>query len=261
MVNETDNIDLSVPNQVNLEVLNANTIKVNRIFRFAYSTEMQNYLIKKFRLYTYYQIDSLSPFAYAKVIEKLSGRISLKNTSNNFIDLTVKDRDRHMPAAMANEIAAKLNIINEAFIKRQLKKKIGLYEELYLDIKKDMERNQDKMNSLIANFSALINSLEKNKVQTENLKYALIDLSNSLNSRRDEMIKTRQFFEIILKTLEKEPLETITVVNRALPDHHSNVLKFILISLGAAIWMFCLMIVLLYAYLKHQKYIQLIFKG
>lgn len=261
IVNETDVIDLSVPTQVNLDILNQNAVTVNRIFRFAYSSEMQNYLIKKFHLYTYYQVDSSKKFAYAKVIEKLSKRISLKKTDINFIELTIKDRDRYMPAAIANDIVHKLNSINESFIKKQLRKKIILYEALYLDIKKDLEQNQDKMNNLIANFSVLITSLEKNKVQAESLKYALLDLSNSVKEKRDEMIKTRQFFEIILKTLDKESFETITVVNSALPDHHSNVLKFILISLGAAIWGFCLMVVLLYAFIKYQKYIHLIFNG
>ncbi|MFI5219571.1 MAG: hypothetical protein ACHQNT_08780, partial [Bacteroidia bacterium] len=123
----------------------------------------------------------------------------------------------------------------------------------------DLEQSQDKMSVLISNFGGLIGSLEKNKVQVENLKYALLDLSNSIKNKRDEMIKTRQFFEIILKTLDKEPLETITVVKQALPDHHSKISLFLLVSFGASVWCFCLMVVMLYAFIKYQKYIRLIF--
>ncbi len=259
IVNSTDAIELNVPDQVSLETLNENAVIANRIFRLAYSTEMQNYLIKKFHLYSYYKVDSLSDFAFARLSEKLSKRISLTKTDINFIELTVKDRDRVMPATMANEIASKLNSINEVYVKKQLKRKIAMYEALYVDIQKDLEQSQDKMGVLISNFGVLISSLEKNKVQVENLKYALLDLSNSIKNKRDEMIKTRQFFEIILKTLDKEPLETISVVKRALPDHHSKIPIFLGISFGASVWCFCLMVLMLYAFIKYQKYIRLIF--
>ena len=85
---------------------------------------MLTYLIQKYRLYPYYQIDSTSQFAYAKVVSRLSENIKLKKTDFNVIEITVRDKDRYPPIACATgvnhekgaRLARNLHIILQLFL-------------------------------------------------------------------------------------------------------------------------------------------------
>src|ERR1051325_4789339 len=75
IVNETDANDLNGPSQFIGDFINSNALSVNRIYKFTYSTEMMNHLIKKFNLYEYYGINQSVQFAYSKIVALLSNRI------------------------------------------------------------------------------------------------------------------------------------------------------------------------------------------
>src|SRR6185436_3561476 len=80
IVNETNVTDLTGPSQFIGDYVNTNPSSVNRLFKLVYSSEMMNHLIKKFRLYEYYQVKEGSEFAYEKLVAKLAGRISMKKS-------------------------------------------------------------------------------------------------------------------------------------------------------------------------------------
>ncbi|MEO5571862.1 MAG: hypothetical protein ABIT08_13285 [Bacteroidia bacterium] len=260
IVNETDVTDLNGPSQFIGDFINTNASSVNRIFKFAYSSEMMDHLIKKFNLYKYYQIDPTQTFAYEKVISTLSNRIHLHKSEPTTIVITVTDRDRFQAASIANEIALMLNTINENYLKKQLKRKVALYEGIYLNVTKELDQHENQMIKILDSYKSIINTLEKNKGDVESMKYALIDLTTSLKSKREELIKVKQTYALLLETFNKEHLETITIINTALPDHTSNTNSILIVSFVFALIAVCSMIVVINIYLTNKKYVDLIFK-
>ncbi len=260
IVNETDVTDRNGPTQFVDDFINSTAPSVNRLFKFAYSSEMVNHLIKKFNLYTYYQIDPSQTFAYEKLVTLLCGRINLRKSEQNIIEITVTDKDRFQAASMANEIAQMLSTINEAYLKKQLKRKIVLYEGIYSSFKNDLDQHENKMLKILDNYKSLMTSLEENKMNVENVKHEFTDLINGLKNKTEELIKIKQRYVIMLETVNKEHLETITIINIALPDYRSNTFYILIMSVMIALITGCIMVVLLNVYLTHKKYIELIFK-
>ncbi|MEP7167810.1 MAG: hypothetical protein ABI855_00410 [Bacteroidota bacterium] len=260
IVNATNVTDLSGPSQFIGDFVNSNSTTVNRLFKFAYSSEMMDHLIKQFRLYEYYQINASSEFAYGKVVSQLSKRIKLIKSDENVIEIVVTDRDRFQAASIANEVAAMLNKINENYIKNQLRRKLTLYEAIYVDVKNELDLHEDKMGHIVDGYNNIINTLAKNKVNVDALKYSLVELSNSLKSKRDELAKMKQLYSILLNTLDKEHMETITIINIAMPDYHSNTNTILIGSFFFSLLSACGMILFLNVYLTHKKTIDLIFK-
>jgi capsular polysaccharide biosynthesis protein len=260
IVNETNITDLTGPSQFIGDFVNTNASSVNRLFKFAYSSEMMNYLITKFHLYEYYKIDPASEFAYTKVVEKFSTRISLAKTEQNVIEITVTDVDRYQAASMANEMAYMLNRINDNYIKSQLRRKIALYGAIYTDVKTELEEHENKMSQLLDEYRGIIKTFEKNKMDVESLNYSLIELWHSLQSKKDEWVKMKQIYSTMLNTLEKEHLDTITIINIAQPDYHSNTVEIFVGSFFFSLLAVCVIILLLNFYLKNKEIIDLLFK-
>jgi capsular polysaccharide biosynthesis protein len=259
IVNETDMSDMSGPSEFKSNIINSYAINVNRILLFAHSSQMTDHLIKKYRLYLYYQIDPKSKFAHEKLVNRLTNNIRLKKSEFNIVGVTVRDRDRVMASSMANEIVTMINTINEAYLKTQLRRKIVLYQALYLDMQKGLAHEEDKILNIIESYKGLINSLEKNKIQTEGLRYSLNDLVNSIKNKKEEIVNMQQLNFVLLQTIDKEHLETLTVINWALPDYRSNVLSFLAVSFGITILFFFSMILLLNSYFTYRKQIYFLF--
>ena len=262
IVNETDITDLTGPSQFMKDFVNTNDASVNRLFRFAYSSEMMNYLIKKFRLYDYYQIDKSSEFAYERIVEKFSTRIKLKKTEENIIEITVTDLDRYQAAAIANEMAYKLNLINENYVKSQLRRKISLYGTIYADVKQELEADEKRMLPILDKYKDLITIFEKNKTDYEaaNMKYSVIEMSRNLQNKREELIKTKQIYSTLLNTMEKEHIDTITIINIAQPDFHTNTLEIVVGSFFFSLMAICALILFLNFYVTHKENINILFR-
>jgi len=260
IVNETNVTDLTGPSQFIGDFVNTNPSSVNRLFKLVYSSEMMTHLIKKFRLYEYYQIKEGSEFAYEKLVAKLAGRINLKKSDQYVIDITVTDKDRFQAASIANEISLRLNTLNENYIKSQLRRKVTIYEAIYAEVQKDLDNHENKMIEILKEYNGVILAIEKNKADVTNLKYSLIELSNSLKNKREELAKMKQLYSVYLNTLNKEHLETITIINFALPDYHSNTSTILIGSLAFALFSTCVMILMLNVYITHKKTIDLLFK-
>ena len=259
IVNESDESDVNVSGQFNTDYFNKKDVNVNRLYRFAFSSEMEDFLIKKFDLYTYYQINPKEQLAYSRVVDRLAHSIRIQKTDPNIIQLTITDRDRFLPAAMANDFMTELNKINERYIKSQLRKKLVLYQALYLDSKNEVEQHELKIAQLLDNFKSVINSLDKNNADVNALKYALLDLSDSFKTKRDEMTKMKQMYSVMSQTLEKESLETITIINLAVPDYHSKIFQITMICLFLALIADCILVLWLNFYLSNLEYFQFFF--
>lgn len=260
IVNETDIYDYrNSKEDAKGNLVNDNVVNVNRIFLFAHSSEMMNHLIKKYRLFQYYQVDSTAPFAYARLVNRLSGNIHLMKKDFNIIEITVSDRDRVLPATMANEIVTKLNSINESYVKLQLKRKIVVNQGMHGYLKNELKQEDEKLAVLIENFKTAVKVYEKNKVEVTNLQFSLKDLSQNIINKENELIQIQQLNYVLLQTLEKEHLDTITVINMALPDYRSTFTPILLISFFVSILSFGLMIVLLNGYLIYKKEIYFLF--
>lgn len=260
IVNETEVAYMNAPGQIISTPIDNNNSSVNRLFQFAYSNEMVNHLIKKFHLFDYYQISPGEQFAYEKLVTRLTNHIKLSRADLSIIKVSVSDHDRYQAAAIANEVVATLNAINERYLKTQLKNRITIYESLYTEIKKDLDAHEEKMNTILENYKAVINSLEKNKAEVESLKYSLIDLTSNLKNKRDEMIRMKGLYSVMLHTLNKEHFDTITNINTALPNYRSNTLSNVIISIFIASFALLVMILLLNFYLTYSHYIKLFFK-
>ena len=73
-----------------------------RLHQMVYSTDMTNYLIKRFDLYKHYNIDSTKLYHYPKMVKTLTGKINLNKINREFSSLSVTDRNNEMAAAIAS---------------------------------------------------------------------------------------------------------------------------------------------------------------
>ena len=79
-----------------------------RLYQLAKSTEMFDYLIKKFDLYKEYNINSTGPMHYEIMTNMLKENIDVTPVISGGMSITVKGLNKNLVADMANELFAKL---------------------------------------------------------------------------------------------------------------------------------------------------------
>ncbi|GEM_PF-3511383 len=261
IVNESEVINLDVPNEFRTEVSQMSFPGMNRMHIFVYSTECLESTIREFGLYRHYNINTDKKFATERAIAKLSKNISLKNKHMNVMELTVKDNDRLVAAKMANFLVSKLNKMNENYLKRQLKRKIVIYNMLYLDIKNEMEVHKQNFAELLKNYDNIIRELSRQNIDVDDLKASLQSLAESLRGKEQEIIKIRQLYTLIMNTIDNEKLETITLVNKALPDYRSPALKIAGISGLISIVFFSTCCFVMWVYYENREFWKAVLSG
>ena len=125
--------DLAKPLPTGNEVLNRNyygdSRDLDRILTVAHSTELQDYLIKAFHLYSHYGIDSTNKKAAIQVSKKLQKLYTPLKTEFDAVELSVEDVDPVISAKMANAARDKVSEIIQNVVKESQSDLLETYEK------------------------------------------------------------------------------------------------------------------------------------
>ena len=110
-----------------------NDYDIDRLISIANSSELSDYLIKKFNLFEHYDIDSTSKRGPSNLRKKLSKLYMIEKSRYDAIELSVEDKDPQLAAQMANSARDKINSIAQGLIKGSQQKMISAYDATLLE--------------------------------------------------------------------------------------------------------------------------------
>lgn len=207
------------------------------IYHKVKSTEMFDHLINKFNLYEHYEIAKSNPYYYKLINEILNNSITLGQSINNGMLVTVEDYDRLMAANLANEIYIKLNEIVQAHIQDYLEKEVRLYNEILSNSINTTSKSTDDLKNLINDYkTTIVNNSINNKTSFE-LNLKLAELYSQISQSNVDLTNTIKNYEIFVANLKKENQPNIWLINKALPSNEvQTVLQVIILG-----FLFCVL--------------------
>ena len=102
---------------------------LDRLDEIANSTEVVDYMVRRFRLYEVYGLDSTSLKGRAKVREYFRNLYVAQKNKNDAVELSIEDTDPARAAEMANAARDKINEIAQRLIKGSQSHLLATFEE------------------------------------------------------------------------------------------------------------------------------------
>jgi capsule polysaccharide export protein KpsE/RkpR len=118
---------------------------IDRILTVASSTELKEYLIKKFYLYAHYDIDSTHQKAPIKVLERFTDLYNVQKTKFDAIEISIEDEDRVLAATITNAAREHVNVMALAPIKSKQQELIDIYQRNIADKEKLLSTTIDSL--------------------------------------------------------------------------------------------------------------------
>lgn len=167
---------------------------MDKLMTIAQSSELTTHLIKKFDLFTHYDIDSTGKKAQFKIREHLNALYEVKKTKYEAIELSIEDKDPVLAAKMANEARETLNLIAKKLTKETQAKQLSNKQKSLLEKQNYLNTMGDSLRALsdrygiynvLAQSEALSNQLAKNQANHVMAVAKLDALKNNISIRRD----------------------------------------------------------------------------
>jgi len=170
---------------------------IDKIMTCASSTELVDFLITKFDLYTHYDIDPAGKRSKFKIREAVQGAMELKKTKYEAIELSIEDKEPEMAANMVNAATDKINTIAQNLTKSAQAKQIENRQASMLDKERSMNMLGDTLQALSQRYE-IYNVLAQSESIAESLtgvssklamnQAKLAALKNSKIARRDSVL-------------------------------------------------------------------------
>ncbi len=232
---------------------------VNKIYSVIYSTEMLDYLIKKFNLYKHFHVNINDPYHYENMIGTLLNKISAIKTDHSVMTLTVKDRNPELAADIANDIVNQINVICRDQYLSKINQKIAFYENMLRDVQSQDSMQRTQMYTVIKEVKEIGRLFNRNSEQAEKLDNQLLSLTQHLQNNSENFSKAFQLYRAAYGSLEGYDLQSVATLRKALPDRRDLILKKLSISSAFTLLFFCSIAVLYYYYLVNKPLLSLIF--
>ncbi len=123
---------------------------LDRIAEIANSSEIIDYMVKRFNLYDHYDIDSTTQKGKYKIRERFMGLYTAQKNKNDAIELSVEDTDPKMAAEMANAARDKINDIGQRLIKNSQATLLLTFDENMNRKKRELIQLGDSLRDLQA---------------------------------------------------------------------------------------------------------------
>jgi len=195
----------------------------NRINQILYSSQMMDYLIDKFDLYTHYRIPRETEDSYLKVIRVLKEHLGVNISKTQIITVQVKDRlDYNVAAGMANAIGKKINDINRQITVENLSRKTDIFESLSKDLRTNSSKEFSQLDSMLRNMQHFL----AGSIHDEGYRQLLSMNIQNLHSKSDDyfkdVVESYKYRLYSMYSLQEKNLPTISVLEKALPDKNSK---------------------------------------
>jgi len=124
------------------------TKETDRILNIAKSSELVNYIVKKYDLYAHYEIDTTELEAPHYVTNDFMKLYKVKKNVESAIEISIEDVDREKTADMVWAIVGKINEINNRLTKDNQRRILGSFEKRMVDKQADFTTSTDSLRRL-----------------------------------------------------------------------------------------------------------------
>jgi len=128
------------------------TKETDRILNIAKSSELVNYIVKKYDLYAHYEIDTTELEAPHYVTNDFMKLYKVKKNVESAIEISIEDVDREKTADMVWAIVGKINEINNRLTKDNQRRILGSFEKRMVDKQADFTTSTDSLRRLRAEY-------------------------------------------------------------------------------------------------------------
>lgn len=202
----------------------------------ATSTAMFDHLIEAFDLHAHYGIPTTHPDARAVLYAVLSSRISVEYRDTGLIIVLVKDADRQMAAAMANEIfETALSMYKENYA-ASIKLWLDVYAQVIDSTDHIAKARSADLSGLAAEFRSLQGMTHGNdeaRDRTIDLEIALANAAERVAASNNDLLIRQRHHKNLLAMTNDPGAGIIRLKNRAMVDLAtspvSTSIKFILV--------------------------------
>ncbi len=201
---------------------------VYRLLTLAESRELQDYVIEKYDLYDYWEIEKDAKFAEFKIRERFNKYIKTYQTPNGMMQSEVSDTDPQLAATICNDIIGYLDVMNKRVVTEKMKDKLAYFE-------KDQIRLRDKVQMFKDSLVQII-QITPDDTLTQNL------LEKLMETAMGQYNVSNMIYEQQSKALSQE-YSTLYIMESAVPATRKSspkrsliVLTALLISLGVMVF-------------------------
>ena len=226
-----------------------------QIVNWVYSSVLIDHLIKQFKLIEHYDFQNHGEEKYAECFNEISDNISTKSTSYGAIKLSVKDKDRHMAANIANEILKQINQLNIESVMNIRKKTIAEYDNVFKELSVVVKTERDSISHILGFLNKLTQTNGKNSEVLESATQSLLQTSYNYERLSSEWLDVKRKHLTSLKLIEKNGLPSYVIVKYALPPTRISFFSFSNI-LACFLSFFSGLIVAILSLLFYQNYSQ-----
>jgi hypothetical protein len=106
-----------------------NTEDIDRMLTIAYSQPLANFIIRKFDLARHYGSDTIQEESRQYVVDEFRSNFEAEHTERDAIAITFRDRDKHLAAAVANAITARIGQLNQQLIAGNRREVLNIYSK------------------------------------------------------------------------------------------------------------------------------------
>jgi len=124
------------------------TKETDRILNIVKSSELVNYIVKKYDLYAHYEIDTTELEAPHYVTNDFMKLYKVKKNVESAIEISIEDVDREKTADMVWAIVGKINEINNRLTKDNQRRILGSFEKRMVDKQADFTTSTDSLRRL-----------------------------------------------------------------------------------------------------------------
>lgn len=237
--------------------LSENAPKGYMFYQIAKSTEMFDYLIKKFDLYKHYGVSKNDPMHYEIINNILNDNINITNVASGGMSITFTGTDKVFVAEIANEIFFKLEDMVKEYAISNMQRKIKIYDQILNNSTKDINSKSNELKKLLEEFNGLIstNKQVKNLDLMYDINVKLTNLSFQISSINQDLFKTIKNHEISLAVTNKENIPNVKLISKALRDTHSPILTRVIKRVSIfSLFVLCFVTILIVLYKQNKEY-------
>jgi len=208
----------------------ANDREIDWYIQILKSNQLTDSLIRKYDLYTYFDINPLELDAKNRVYRKMEDRILIDKTRYGSVSIKVRDNDPKRASDMANELIGLGEVIKKNLLFPNRQESMRYVTALYNQKAEEVALLQKMLDSLIGTGMNIKNDYLYNKTLTRyNLEF-------------QELIVRKGLYEIEQKNFDT-PLPSAYIISPAVPESHAIWPKRgLLVVAGASLYLVLLLV-------------------
>lgn len=202
------------------------------------SNQLTDSLVKKYDLYTYFDIDPIRLDARNQLYHEMESRIRIDKTRYGSVSVKVRDTDPGRAAGMANEMIGLGEVIKKNLLFPNRQESMRYVTSLYDQKARDVANLQKRLDSLISTGKPLKNNYLYNQTLTH------------YNMEFQELISRKGLYEREQKNFDT-PLPSAYVISQAVPVAKPVWPKrALLIAAGVALYLILLIVLQI---IRHEQ--------